>query len=64
MSAISPQELSRAALVDSAKTYVAQYQQTLTSVVADEKYTQEILAQTPLDPAMPRLRRLAACQSR
>ena len=45
-------------LVASATAYVAQYQQQLTSVVADEEYTQEILEQTPPDPSMPRARRL------
>jgi len=45
-------------LVASATAYVAQYQQQLTSVVADEEYTQEILEQTPRDPNMPLVRRL------
>ena len=52
------EDLSTRALVAAATAYVAQYQQQLTSVVADEEYTQEILEQTPLDPRMPRARRL------
>ena len=51
-------DLSTRALVSRAAAYVSEYQQLLTAVVADEEYTQEILAQTPLDPAMPRIRRL------
>lgn len=45
-------------MVERVSTYVSDYQRKLTSVVADEEYTQEILEQTPLDPAMPRTRRL------
>jgi hypothetical protein len=44
-------------IVEAAALYVADYQRQLTSVIADETYTQEIVAQTPLDPQMPRLRR-------
>lgn len=56
---ITRQEDVRAkALAARATEYVAQYQQQLTSVVADEEYTQEILEQTPVDPNMPRARRL------
>jgi hypothetical protein len=51
-------DVSTRAAVARATAYVATYQQQLTSVVADEEYTQEILAQTPLDPRMPRARRL------
>ena len=51
-------DLSTRAMVERITAYVSDYQQKLTSVVADEEYTQEILDQTPLDPAMPRARRL------
>jgi hypothetical protein len=44
-------------VVEAAARYVADYQRQLTSVIADETYTQEIVAQTPRDPQMPRLRR-------
>ena len=52
------QDLSTRAVVSRAIDYVSQYQQQLTSIVADEEYTQEILEQTPIDPRMPRARRL------
>jgi hypothetical protein len=59
MGTASPQDpMSVRALVPKATAYVTHYQQQLTSVVADEDYTQEILAQAPLDPSMPRQRRL------
>ena len=51
-------DLSARALVSRAASYVSEYQQRLTAVVADEEYTQEILAQVPVDPDMPRTRRL------
>lgn len=51
-------DLSTRALVSRAATYVSDYQQRLTAVVADEEYTQEILAQVPVDPGMPLTRRL------
>jgi hypothetical protein len=38
--------------------YVAEYQRQLTSILADETYTQEIVAQRPHDTKMPRTRRL------
>jgi hypothetical protein len=49
-------EVSTRTLVDRAAGYVAQYQQQLTRVVADERYAQDILEQRPPDPAMPRTR--------
>ena len=52
------EDLSVRALVSRATAYVSEYQQQLTAVVADEEYTQEILAQSPLDRDMPRARRL------
>ena len=44
-------------IVEAAARYVADYQRQLTSVIADETYTQEIVDQTPRDPEMPRVRR-------
>lgn len=52
------QDFSTRAVVSRATAYVAEYQQKLTSVVADEEYTQEVTEQVPADPAMPRARRL------
>ena len=52
------QDFSTKAVVARAASYVAAYQQKLTSVVADEEYTQEVLEQAPADPSMPRARRL------
>ena len=40
-------------LVDAASAYVAKYQEQLTSVVADESYTQHVRAQSPRDRGMP-----------
>jgi hypothetical protein len=51
-------DLSTRAMVERVAAYVSDYQQRLTSVVADEEYTQQILDQTPLDATMPRARRL------
>ena len=45
-------------IVEAAAAYVADYQRQLTSVIADEIYTQEVVAQSPRDPKMPRIRRL------
>ncbi len=42
--------------VKAAAKYVKEYKQDLTSVVADEIYTQEIREQVPLDSSMPRTR--------
>jgi hypothetical protein len=50
--------VSTRALVDAAAQYVARYEQQLTSIVADEAYTQEIVEQSPRDPEMPRRRSL------
>lgn len=46
------------AIVDAAAAYVRQYQEQLTSVVADEIYTQQVKAQVPLDRGMPPSRTL------
>jgi hypothetical protein len=40
-------------LIDAASAYVAAYQEQLTSVVADETYTQHVRAQVPRDNGMP-----------
>jgi hypothetical protein len=53
-----PANMSTRALVDAAAGYVAQYEQQLTSVVADELYTQDIVDRSPPDPDAPRRRRL------
>ena len=49
---------SLVAVLDTAAAYVAVYQQALTFVIADETYVQEIRAQLPPDPSMPRARTL------
>ena len=49
-------DTSTKAIVEAAAGYVADYQRQLTSVIADEIYTQEVVAQSPRDPQMPRLR--------
>ncbi|MEX2271131.1 MAG: hypothetical protein WD690_06660 [Vicinamibacterales bacterium] len=46
------------ALVDAAAAYVRDYQQQLTAIIADETYTQQLRAQTPLDKGMARTRTL------
>jgi hypothetical protein len=55
---LQPRGVSTRALVDAAAKYVAQYEQQLTSIVADEIYTQEVVEQSPRDPDMPRRRHL------
>src|SRR5688572_26823979 len=45
-------------VVKAATAYVEQYQQQLTSIVADESYLQEIRAQIPTDPQTPRSRQI------
>lgn len=51
-------DLSTRAVVAAAAAYVAEYQRQLTSILADETYTQEIVEQAPRDPDMPRARTL------
>jgi hypothetical protein len=55
-----PPETSLRAVVDAGAAYVNGYEQGLTSVLADETYTQQIRAQMPADPSMPRTRRLTS----
>jgi hypothetical protein len=45
-------------ILNAAAEYVRGYQDQLTSVIADEVYTQQISALVPNDPALPRFRRL------
>ena len=45
-------------VMDTAAAYVQDYEQQLTSVVADEISTQRILSQAPKDPVMPASRRM------
>ena len=55
---VQPANLSTRALVDGAARYVAQYEQQLSSVVADELYTQDIVDRSPPNPDVPRRRHL------
>ena len=50
--------VSTRAAVGRAAAYVKAYQQQLTSVLADERYTQQLIEQTPSDPKMARVRTL------
>lgn len=51
-------DMSTRALAARAAAYVSDYQQQLTRIVADETYVQDLVAQVPADPAMPRTRTL------
>lgn len=51
-------DTSERAVVSAGGAYVAEYQRQLTSILADELYTQEIVDQRPHDANMPRSRRL------
>jgi len=53
-------DVSEKAVVSAAAAYVASYQQLLTSILADEVYSQEIVEQTPREPEMPRSRRMTS----
>lgn len=53
-----PSETSALAIVRAASQYVADYERQLTSILADEIYTQQIATQEPRVPDMPRERRL------
>ena len=50
-------DIATSKAVEAAAGYVAEYKGQLTSVIADELYTQDVVTQ-PLDPRMPRGRRL------
>jgi len=49
-------DVSTRAVVDRAVAYVRAYQEQLTSVLADERYMQRVVHQTPSDPSTPRQR--------
>jgi hypothetical protein len=51
-------DTSTRAVVAAAAAYVADYQQQLTSILADETYSQEIISDTPLEAGMPRVRHM------
>lgn len=48
--------VSTRAVVERAEAYVRGYQEQLTSVLADERYVQRVVHQTPSDQSMPRER--------
>lgn len=54
----SAPDTSARAVVRAAAAYVAEYQRQLTSVIADEVYTQEVIEQVPRQPKMPGSRSL------
>jgi len=60
--AIGSQEAdtSTGAVVNAASQYVAQYQQGLTSILADESLEQEVVRRIPADPRARRLRRMVS----
>ena len=58
VSAAQQPDVSERAVVAAAAAYVASYQQMLTSILADETYTQQIIAQTPRDPDIPSVRQM------
>jgi hypothetical protein len=49
-------DTSTRAVVAAAAAYVADYQRHLTSILADELYTQDVITQIPRDASMPRAR--------
>jgi hypothetical protein len=53
-------DVSERAVVAAAAAYVAEYQRQLTSILADERYTQEIVSQVPETPGTPRWRVLTS----
>jgi hypothetical protein len=53
-----PDKTQVEAVVTAAAAYVKEYQRALTSVLADEDYQQQVVAQIPLDRSMPQKRRL------
>src|SRR5687768_9381989 len=50
---VAPAAQETDAIVAAASAYVAKYQEQLTSVVADETYTQHVRNQVPRDKGMP-----------
>lgn len=55
-----PPDTSTRAVVAAAAAYVKAYQNQLTSVIADETYTQRIIDQVPRDPEIPPARTLTS----
>ena len=53
-------DVSTRAVVERAAFYVKAYQEQLTSVLADERYTQQLVQQVPFDHKMPRTRTLTS----
>lgn len=53
-------DTSTRAVVRAAAAYVADYQQHLTSILADETYSQDIITQTPPAAGMPSVRRMSS----
>jgi hypothetical protein len=51
-------DVSLNGVMDAASAYVKNYEEELTFIVADETYTQQIRAQIPSEPKMPRTRTL------
>ena len=53
-------DTSTGAVVGAAAAYVADYQQHLTSILADEAYSQDVVSHTPPDAGIPRARRMSS----
>jgi hypothetical protein len=53
MGQVAAPDTSTRAVVRAAAAYVAEYQRQLTSVIADETYTQEVVEQAPRQPQAP-----------
>lgn len=58
--ATQPPDTSTSAVVRAAGSYIADYQQRLTSVLADESLEQEVIRRVPVDPDATRLRRMVS----
>ena len=56
----APADVDVDAVVNATAEYVRKYQTQLTSVVAEETYTQQVVMRVPNDPSAPRLRRLTS----
>lgn len=53
-------DTSTGAVVAAAAAYIADYQRHLTSILADEFYTQDVITQIPRDASMPRARHMTS----
>ena len=60
LSAQASAEVSTRAIVNRAAAYVKAYQAELTSILADERYTQRLVDQMPYDQTMPRARTMSS----